>query len=527
MLVLRRGEAVDDQGGHRFGGGVDQDRDFGFLTFRERLQHVVRGIDVLVIGGGITGTGIALDAASRGLRVALVERHDLAHGTSRWSSKLIHGGLRYLAKGDVGIAWESAVERAAIGGWIAPHLVRPLTQVLPLRPGEDLQRVGARVGLFAADALRVAARTDRKLLGRSYPLDLAEIAAIAPALDTGQLERGLAVEDLQLEDDARFVIAVARTAAAYGASILTRVSAEEVIGDRVRLRDQIGGGEFTVRARCIVNATGVWADQLDPSIRLAPSLGAHLVVRSASLDDSTASMAVPVPGHWGRYVFTLPQPDGLTYIALTDEPFDGPIPDEPQAPDDHVEWMLGVLNPMLRRELTMADVVGRFAGLRPLLAGQDEAESADISRKHAIVRHDNLITVTGGKFTAYRRMAQDVVDLVSMRPGRTRRLALVGAPGAPAGALPRLARRYGAEATAVAAAGSVEPIAPGVPVCEAELRWAVEHELALTPEDLADRRTRAGLVPEWREVVLAAARATIPGCSSAPSPPPTSTTSPS
>ncbi len=463
-------------------------------------------LDVLIIGGGITGTGIALDAASRGLRVALVERHDLAHGTSRWSSKLIHGGLRYLAKGDVGIAWESAVERAAIGGWIAPHLVRPLTQVLPLRPGEDLQRVAGRVGLLAADVLRVAARTDRRLLGRSYPLDLAEIGQLAPALDTELLERGLAVEDLQMEDDARFVLAVARTAAAYGAGILTRVSAQEVTGESARLRDEIGGEEFTVRARFVVNATGVWADQLDPSIRLAPSLGAHLVVRSASLDDSTASIAVPVPGHWGRYVITLPQPDGLTYIALTDEPFEGPIPDEPFAPDDHLEWMLGVLNPMLRRELTMDDVVGRFAGLRPLMADDDETDSADLSRKHAITRTDNLITVTGGKFTAYRRMAQDVVDLISMRPSRTRVLPLIGAGPRPAvdGVPDRLWRRYGCEAPLVWAMGSGdpslrEPLSAQVPVLGVEVAFGIAWEGAATVSDILDRRTRLGLVPQDAE----------------------------
>ena len=181
-------------------------------------------------------------------------------------------------------------------------------------------------------------------------------------------------------------------------------------------------------------------------------------------------------------------------------------------------------------------MAGRYAGLRPLLAG-GETETADLSRRHAVSEDPGTgaLTVVGGKLTTYRAMAQDAVDRVSDRPCRTDRLPLVGAPaaaagapstsGAPGEAPPRLVRRFGAEAAAVAELGSTEPLAPGVPVCEAELRWAVANELALTPEDLADRRTRAGLVPEWREAVLAAARDTIPGSSSDPSPPPTSATS--
>jgi glycerol-3-phosphate dehydrogenase len=173
------------------------------------------------------------------------------------------------------------------------------------------------------------------------------------------------------------------------------------------------------------------------------------------------------------------------------------------------------------------DVAGRYAGLRPLLAG--EGVTADLSRRHAVVEdaETGALTVVGGKLTTYRAMARDAVDRITDRPCRTAKLPLVGSPrGAAASGVPaRLVRRCGAEAEAVAALGSTEPLAPGVPVCEAELRWAAEHELALTPEDLADRRTRAGLVPEWREAVLAAAPATIPGWSSVPSQPPTSTTS--
>ncbi len=459
-------------------------------------------VDVLVVGGGITGVGVALDAASRGLRVALVERHDLAHGTSRWSSKLIHGGLRYLAKGDVGIAWECASERAVISSAIAPHLLRPMTQLLPLREGEDLARLGARVGSLAADALRVAARTERGLLSRSAPMDLATLSELAPALDTTGLRGALAFADLQMEDDARFVLAVARTAAAYGARILTRVAVERVEPGRALLTDGEDGAQWWLDAVHVVNATGVWAGALDPTVKLAPSRGTHLVLRSRSLDDMAVSLSVPVPGKFGRFVFTLPQPDGLTYVGLTDEPVDGPIEDVPTAPDADVEWILGVLNTALRRPLTVDDVVGRYAGLRPLMAGPDGTASADLSRRHAIIRHDGLITVTGGKFTAYRRMAQDVVDVITPRPCRTMSLPLVGAgprpevPGIP----DRLWRRYGAEAPLVWSLGAVdpslrEPLAPSVPVLGVEVAFGLAWEGASSVEDVLQRRTRLGLVP--------------------------------
>lgn len=469
-------------------------------------------IDVLVVGGGITGTGIALDAASRGLRVVLVERADLANGTSRWSSKLIHGGLRYLAKGDVGIAWESAVERSTIGSRIAPHLVHPMTQIVPLAEGEDLARISTRAGLLAADALRVAARTERGLLTRSTPLDTDELAEVAPALRRSGLGGGLALADLQMEDDARFVVAVARTAAAYGARILTRVSVAQVSEGRAELADEETGERWWVEPTRLVNATGVWAGELDPEVELTPSRGTHVVVRSSALADTTVSLAIAVPGQFGRYVFTLPQADGLTYIGLTDEPVDGPIPDVPVAPDEDVDWILEVLNTALERPLTRADVVGRFAGLRPLLTDGSNSSSADLSRRHAIVEHDDgMITVTGGKFTAYRRMAQDLVDRITARPCRTRNLPLIGAghPSASDHVPDRLTRRYGTEAALVWSLGEAdpalrEPLAADCPVLGVEVAFAVAWEGARNAEDVLDRRTRLGLVPADAEAAAPA-----------------------
>lgn len=474
---------------------------------RELASLASRGVDVLVIGGGITGAGVALDAASRGLSVALVERHDLAHGTSRWSSKLIHGGLRYLVKGDVGIAWESAVERALIGERIAPHLVRPLTQVVPEYHDSRLDARAARLGFFAGDLLRLAARTKRGLIPHGRHLNATQTLQLVPALDRTDLRGSAVGADLQLEDDARMVIAVARTAAAFGAQILTRTAVASVNGSTAELRDMVSGTEFTATAGTIVNATGVWAGELDDQVRLSPSRGTHIVVRSARLGNSTASLAVPVPGHFGRMVFTLPQPDGLTYIGLTDDPEVGPIPDVPVATTEDVAWILEVISAHLAEPLTEADVVGQFAGLRPLLAGAQQA-SADLSRRHALTVRDSMITITGGKFTAYRAMAEEVVNHITSRKCRTRSLPLIGAgPCAVDDTIPtRLWRRYGSEAPLVWSLGAHDPglrqpLAAEVPTLGVEIAFGAQWEGASTVADLLDRRTRIGLVPADADLV--------------------------
>jgi glycerol-3-phosphate dehydrogenase len=497
------------------------------------LDRLAEGeaVDLVVVGGGITGAGVALDAASRGLSVALLERRDLAHGTSRWSSKLVHGGLRYLEHREFGLAWESARERALLMRTIAPHLVRPLPFVTPLHAGMPASKAAkTQIGLRIGDGLRIGARTSRRVLPPARRISALEARRLAPALAESGLRGALLSWDGQLEDDARLVVAVARTAAAHGARILTYAGVTGVRDDGVDAVDALTGAAFSVRARHVILATGVWAGELSPSVALRPSRGSHLLIPAGRLGDPRAAVNVPVPGERGRWVFALPRTDGLVAIGLTDVPADGPVPDEPAPSAEEEAALLAHAGAALEVDLGPGDVAGRYAGLRPLLAGAQDA-TADLSRRHAVVRDPDTgaLTVVGGKLTTYRAMAQDAVDRITDRPCRTEKLPLVGAPGAAAaGAAPaRLGRRFGAEAAAVAALGSTEPVAPGVPVCEAELRWAVEHELALTPEDVADRRTRAGLVPEWREAVLAAARATIPAWSSAPSPPPTSTTSPS
>jgi len=466
-------------------------------------------VDVVVVGGGISGAGVALDAASRGLSVALLERRDLAHGTSRWSSKLVHGGLRYLQHGDVGLAWESAQERSRLMRVIAPHLVRPLPFLIPLHPGVG-RGVGAKtqIGLRVGDGLRIGARTSRRLLPPARRISALEARRLAPALAEEGLRGALLSWDGQLEDDVRLVVAVARTAAAHGARILTYAGVTGLREDGVEAVDAVTGAAFSVRARHVVVAAGVWTGELSPGVALRPSRGSHLLIPAGRLGDPRAAVNVPVPGPHGRWVFALPRADGLVTIGLTDVAADGPIPDEPRPSAEEEAELLAHASAALEVDLGPDDVAGRYAGLRPLLAGGASA-TADLSRRHAVLTDPatGALSLVGGKLTTYRRMAQDVVDRLTDRACRTPGLPLVGAPGAPAGTLPRLARRYGAEAPALAAAPAelLEPVARGVPVSGAELRWAVEHELALTVEDLADRRTRAGLVPEWRAATLAAA----------------------
>lgn len=460
--------------------------------------------DLLVIGGGITGCGVALDAASRGLDVVLVEAHDLAFGTSRWSSKLVHGGLRYLAHGDVAVAWESAVERSRLMTVIAPHLIRPLPHVMPL-DADPKQRALVRAGLRAADLLRAAAGTPRHVLPRPRTVSASDAGRLLPALERGGLMGATVHWDGQLVDDARLTIAVARTAAFYGARIITRASASAVTGSGARITPGDSSG-FDLPARHVIVAAGVWTPELDAHTSLTTSRGSHVLLRPEALGHPRAALTVPVAGERGRYVFALPTLDGPVIAGITDEPTQGPIADVPLAPDTDVAWILAQLSTALARPLGPADVLGAYAGLRPLVGEPGAPNTADISRRHLVEhRPEGHVVVTGGKLTTYRRMAQDAVDALGAcgGPSRTSRLPLVGArPGAAAsGALPaRLVQRYGSEAVRVAAyadvdPGLLEPVASGTPVLGVEVVHAMRCEGALDVDDVLERRTRLALIP--------------------------------
>ncbi|HSP39483.1 MAG TPA: glycerol-3-phosphate dehydrogenase/oxidase [Frankiaceae bacterium] len=512
-MTSLRGRAGNDSG---LPAPVHSDR----LTAARRSQDLERlpdaPVDVLVVGGGVTGVGVALDAVTRGLSVALVERHDLAFGTSRWSSKLIHGGLRYLATGDVHLAYESARERSALMSTIAPHLVRPLPFLLPFpASASHADRLKLMAAARAGEALRVAARTEHGLLPAPRHLGREETLRWVPALRRDGFSGSMISWDGQLEDDARLVVALARTAAAYGARILTYTSALSLRGDGATLRDERTGETVEVTARAVVNATGVWADTLEPEVQLRPSKGTHVVLRASSLGFPSAALFAQVPGESNRYVFALPHPDGTLHVGLTDDPIDE-RPDVPTATEDEVRFLLDTLSPLLSRRLTTDDVIGSFAGLRPLVAGADPSRrTADLSRRHLVHRSaDGVVTVVGGKLTTYRKMAEDTVDALGLteQPCRTRQVPTVGA--APRDSLAgvdapqRLVRRYGTEAPALAALAATdrslaEPVA--AEVLGAELAWGVLAEGALTVEDLLERRTRLSFVPSEMEAARPAA----------------------
>ena len=483
-------------------------------------------VDLLVIGGGITGAGAALDAAARGLRVVLVEVRDWAFGTSRWSSKLVHGGLRYLASGHVGIARESAVERHVLMTKVAPHLVRPLASVVPMLPAlRWYHRPMIRTGYAAADVLRASAGTSAALLPRARLVPPDAALRLVPGVQENGLRGGYVAWDGQLIDDARLVITVVRTAAELGATVLSRVRAVDVTGTSARLVDAHTGESMTLSARAVINAAGVWAGAVDPSVKLRPSRGTHLVLPAAALGNPAAALTVAVPGSRTRFVFALPQQLGRVYVGLTDEDAPGAIPDEPQPDEREIDFLLDVINTALARPLNRADVLGTYSGLRPLV-DIGGGTTADVSRKHAVhVGPGGVVSIIGGKLTTYRQMAEDVVDravaIAGLRaaPCRTKEIALIGARGTSSDGLPAsLVARYGGLAREVVDSATVPqplaPVADGIDVTRAEVEYAVTHEGALDASDVLDRRTRIGLVradadrarPAVEEILAAALR---------------------
>jgi glycerol-3-phosphate dehydrogenase len=470
------------------------------------LTHLLdHSVDVIVVGGGITGAGVALDAASRGLSVALLESHDLASGTSRFSSKLVHGGLRYQATGDLALAWESAVERATLMTTIAPHLVRPMPFVIPdLRSGQHLEYVLSTIGTVLADGMRRATRLPGHILPRPRRVNAQMLHALVPAISADKIRGGTIYWDGQLEDDARLVLGVTRTAASLGAHVIRDLEVTAASATTVAATDRRTGTELNLKAAVVINATGVWAAALEPALRVSPSRGSHVVVRSQRLGSPSAAYTVPVPGRFAKFVFVLPQPDGVCYIGLTDEEDRDADGRAGTAPDVDVEFLLRVVGRDMEQPLTMADVVGSYAGLRPLVS--THGRGADVSRRHLVLdKPGRPITIVGGKLTTYRRMAEDAVDaavrrLPAAQPSGTRTLPLVGAGSIADAESARLVRRYGSEATDVERLAHEHPefagpLFDGCPVTGEELLFGVLAEGSASVDDLLDRRTRIGLVP--------------------------------
>src|SRR3954451_16713003 len=417
------------------------------MLSRSDAVHALAGepFDVLVIGGGITGAGVALDAATRGYSVALIERADYASGTSSRSSKLVHGGLRYLQNYDLGLVREALLERQ-INVNLAPHLVRPLRFVVPAFDGVKPDRiVGLALNMY--DVMAVRRRRGRSeedwSPARHRALSGAEVTELIPALAGREPTGGYLFYDCQT-DDARLVLTVLAEAERFGAVAANRVEAVELIDGGARVR--AGADELDVRAANVVNATGVWADRLRPAELhdeaevpvIRPSRGTHLIVEASAVP-MVAGTIVPAGG--GRTIFVLPWL-GRTLIGTTDNDYEGDLAHIRPAAED-VAYLLDAVNEFFAVELGPGDVVGAYAGVRPLIATGDPRKSVDISRKAELYETSSgMITITGGKLTTWRRMAKLAVDRIVERDGRsapcrTHEIPL-GMPLEP-GALPRIA----------------------------------------------------------------------------------------
>ena len=436
--------------------------------------------DLLVIGGGVTGLGVAVDAASRGLRVALVERDDFASGTSSKSSKLIHGGLRYLQQGDVRLVYEALHERQRLYR-NAPHLVRVLPFMIPILTKDGV--VSRKIARALGSALWMYDLTGGWRIGRLHRRARRDTAlSYMPTMNAERLAAAYVYYDAEA-DDARLCVSLARTAADHGAVIVNRCS---YLGDR---RVRVDEREATVNADVIVDATGVWNRQ----VPTRPAKGVHLTVRWEKVRNRMA-VVIPVPKD-KRSLFVVPWgplPDGTfthTYVGTTDTDYRGPL-DDPQCTRDDVEYVLRALNASVTTGVTVDDVTGSWAGLRPLVVAEDSSSgrTADLSRRHLVTAGDDgVITVTGGKLTTYRRMAEDTVDVVSSRLERgarcrTKRLRVVGHDG-------RREREIDEIIRAEPALG--ESLVPGLAYTRAEAVYAARHEMAMTLDDVLSRRTRS------------------------------------
>jgi glycerol-3-phosphate dehydrogenase len=462
--------------------------------------------DVLVVGGGITGVGVALDAASRGLRTALVERHDIASGTSSKSSKLIHGGLRYLQQKEIALVYEALYERQRLRR-NAPHLVRMLPFMIPILSKDGL--MNPKIARVLGTSLWMYDLTGGMRIGKVHErLTKEEALAHLPTLPAERLASAYLYYDARA-DDARLCLTVARTAAAHGAVVVNRAGVVGLGAPGATV--EVDGCRVEVRARAIVNAAGVWSDDvraLDEGTHpdsIRPAKGVHLTVPWSKVRNDIAAV-IPVPKD-KRSLFVVPWGD-LTYVGTTDTDYDGPL-DDPQCTPEDIAYVLRALNASITTGITERDVLGTWAGLRPLVNRAESGRTADLSRRHQVtVSASGVVTVTGGKLTTYRRMAADAVDEVAGRLGhkggsRTKRLTLLGGEGfeEPAGDLTagHLAGRYGTEAGAVRALAADrpelhEPLVPGLPYLKAEAVYAARHEMAITLDDVLSRRTRARLL---------------------------------
>lgn len=477
------------------------------LELRQSTLHeaAANTFDLVVIGGGISGVGIALDAVSRGMSTLLVERDDLAVGTSSRSSKLIHGGLRYLEQFRFGLVREALGERRLLCR-LAPHLISLERFVFPVVGGWwKVPYLGAGLTIYDLLGGRHGGRFDY--------LSKEDAHRRVPSLRLDAVRAAYEYSD-GVFDDARLVVALARTARALEAQILTRAEMIELSNsagsNRVTLRDRIAGEELVVTSRAVVDATGPFFAEEEPGV--VPSRGVHLVVARDRIE-STAGMTIQVPG---RVVFLVPWL-GRWLIGTTDVRHTGPV-DRPHASNEEIDYLFESVGEVLDVELSRADLIATYAGIRPLADIGESDDTAELSRAEKITETvPGQFRVRGGKYTTYRRVAEKVVDRVaahlgSSRPSVTADLPLVGAAPEPiqagtehtltlAGWDPeearRLVSRHGSEAAEVAEKavelGLTGRLVPELPYLEVEAWWAVHREHALGIDDILSRRTRVAI----------------------------------
>jgi glycerol-3-phosphate dehydrogenase len=508
--------------------------------------------DVVVVGGGITGAGVALDAASRGYSVALLERADFASGTSSRSSKLVHGGLRYLQNFDLGLVREALLERHLMVA-LAPHLVRPLPLVVPAFEGAHPDRlVGVGLNLYdvmSVDRDRLRTRRGKRARGeraqnaaaplpqgegadswspeRHRVISGEEVIELLPALAGREPTSGYLFYDCQT-DDVRLVLTVLGEAERFGAVCANRLDVTGLLerdgrADGVEVLDTESGERFQVRAANVVNATGVWADELRPRElheeaelpRIRPSRGTHITIRHSELPLVGGAI---VPAGSGRSIFALPWL-GHALVGTTDNDYEGPL-EHIRPSNEDIDYLLDAVNGFFHTTLGPGDLTGAFAGVRPLISTGDPKKSVDISRKAELYETSSgMITITGGKLTTWRRMAKMTVDRLVERDARdalcrTHEIPLGQAidveelprvEGVPEGSYQQLASRYGHAAHDVLALAAdrgelAQPIVAGLPDLLAEVALAARHEQARSIGDVLLRRTRLGLLAA-RELV--------------------------
>jgi len=484
----------------------------------ERLAATtaVDPLDVLVVGGGITGAGVALDAASRDLAVGLVERMDFASGTSSKSSKLIHGGLRYLEQREFALMREAATERDLLRR-LAPHLVEPVPMALPV--SDRKRRVQFGVGLWAYDALASFKnmRIHRHLTGP-------ETEALVPALPRGKVRGGFVFYDAKT-DDVRLVMENLVQSTRYGATVTNHAIVRDLVGGRnvccAQVEDSVEGTVFDVYARRIVVAAGVWADRLESLARhgvpprLQPSKGIHLVFRKDAIPLAETAAFIPDVER-RRMLFVIPWLDAVL-VGTTDTSYEGPL-DHPTVEEHDRDYVLDSLNKVFGLGLEAQDIAGAYAGLRPLIQGK-AGSTADLSRRHTVYEiADGILGITGGKMTTYRRMAKDVTDRVAASLGnhvrcKTRWIRLGTADhdrlvanaaddshslGIDEQTTAHLVRTYGDRALEVLDLardeGLADPLVPGYQPLAAEALYCAREEMTVHLNDLLARRTRLALL---------------------------------